>query len=192
MIWRAFLGAVSRRAVLCVPALFLATLALSCASSEPKSPAPAIGMSGEKSALQGLVGRWDGTFTNSQNGRTGTIVFEIFSDKEAHGDILMIPPGSKEPLHPAAPPSAEETLRTMPRVLEINFFQAEAGELTGTVGPFEDLDCGCAGRTSFRGAIRGDSIEGTFATEYLDADFKPDAARPGTGGTWRVARTKKS
>ena len=191
MIWRAFLGVASRRAALRVPALFLATFALSCASSQPKSPAPAIGMTGEKRALQGLVGRWEGTFTNPQNGRTGTIVFEIFSDKEAHGDILMIPPGSSEPLRPAAPPSAEETLRTMPKVLEINFFQAAGGELTGTVGPFEDPDCRCPGQTSFRGAINGDSIEGTFSTEYLDADFKPDAARPGTGGTWRVARTKK-
>ena len=62
---------------------------------------------GEKKSLSALVGRWEGTYTNPGNGRTGTIVLEFSSGgKEAHGDILMIPPDST-----ARKPSAEETLR---------------------------------------------------------------------------------
>src|ERR1700756_5372325 len=87
--------------------LLLAMLAVSC-SSTPQSPAPAIPTGGESRSLGALVGRWEGTYTNPSNGRTGTIVLEFFSGgKPAHGDVLMIPPGSS-----ARKPSAEETLRT--------------------------------------------------------------------------------
>jgi hypothetical protein len=188
---RAFFRAASpRRAARTLAATLLAAAALSC-SSAPKSVAPPIGMEGEPKALEALVGRWEGTFQNPVTGRTGTIVFEVFSGKEAHGDILMIPPGSSEPLRPAAKPSAEETLRTMPKVLEINFFEAAGKGLTGTVGPYEDPECQCLGHTTFEGTLRGDSIAGTFQTEHLDADKRPDPSRPITSGTWRVVRTKK-
>lgn len=190
MVGRAFPAGVSIRATGRILAASLATVALSC-SSAPKSVAPPIGMQGEPKALEALVGRWEGTFSNPVTGRTGTIVFEVFSGKEAHGDILMIPPGSSDPLRPAAKPSAEETLRTMPKVLEINFFEAAGKGLTGTVGPYEDPECQCPGHTTFEGTLRGDSIDGTFRTEHFDADGRPDPSRPMTSGTWRVARTKK-
>ena len=136
--------------------------------------------------MSALVGRWEGTYTNPANGRTGTIVLEFFSGgKEAHGDILMIPPGSS-----ARKPSAEETLRTMPRVLEINFIQAEGSELSGTVGPYEDPDAHCNAHTAFRGALQGDSIDGTFRTECLDPQGRPDPNVPTTTGSWKISRKK--
>ena len=165
--------------------LLAAALAVSC-SSAPKSPAPAIPTGGESRSLNALVGRWEGTYTNPANGRTGTIVLEFFSGgKEAHGDILMIPPGSS-----ARKPSAEETLRTMPRVLEINFIQAEGSGLSGTVGPYEDPDTHCSAHTTFVGALRGDSINGTFRTECLDSHGKPDPNIPASTGSWKVSRKK--
>jgi hypothetical protein len=162
----------------------LAALALSC-SSTPKSPAPPIRVGGETRSLNALVGRWEGVYTNPANGRTGTIVLEFLSGKEAHGDILMIPPGSTD-----RKPSAEETLRTMPRVLEINFIQAAGDELSGTVGPYEDPDSHCAAHTAFQGTLRGDTIEGSFRTECLDSHGKSDANMPATTGSWRVSRKK--
>lgn len=165
--------------------LFLASLAVSC-SSAPKSPSPAIPTGGESRSLNALVGRWEGTYTNPANGRTGTIVLEFFSGgTEAHGDILMIPPGST-----ARKPSAEETLRTMPRVLEINFIQAAGSTLSGTVGPYEDPDSHCNAHTAFQGTIRGDSIAGAFRTECLDPQGKPDPNVPATTGSWNVSRKK--
>ena len=148
-------------------------------------------MEGDARALEALVGRWEGTFTNPVTGRTGTIVFEVFSGKEAHGDILMIPPGGSVPLRPAEN-AAERNLRTMPKVLEINFFRASGSALTGTVGPYDDPECQCPGNTIFEGTLLGESIDGTFRTEHFDAGGRPDPSRPVTSGTWRVGRTKKS
>src|SRR5262249_48102845 len=92
-------------------------LALAAArSSSPKPPAPSIGRGGEKKSLKALDGGGEGTYTTPAYNRTGSIVFEVFSGgEEAHGDILMVPPGSQEPLQPSRPPSPGETLKTMPR-----------------------------------------------------------------------------
>lgn len=165
--------------------LFLqAALAFSC-SSAPKSPAPPIRLGGEGRALNALVGRWEGSYTNPANGRTGTIVLDFVSGKEARGDILMIPAGSN-----AKVPSPAETLRTMPQVLEINFIQAEGDQLSGTVGPYPDPDSRCSAHTAFQGTLRGDTIEGTFRTECLDTHGHPDPNMPVTTGRWTVSRRK--
>jgi hypothetical protein len=177
----------SRRAVGVLVLAGAAVLAVSCASSssEPKSVAPPIATGGDTAGLNALVGRWEGTYTNPTNKRTGTIVLEFFSGgKEAHGDILMIPPGSKQ-----AVPSPEETLRTMPRVLEINFIEAgTAGKITGNIGPYEEPDTHCSARTTFVGTVKGGSIEGTFRTECFSETSA--AAVSDTNGTWSVTRKK--
>ena len=172
--------------------ILAAALAPACSSS-PKSPSPSIGLGGEKKSLKALDGRWEGTYTNPVYNRTGSIVFEVFSGgEEAHGDILMVPPGAQEPLHPSArQPSASETLRTMPRVLEISFVQATGDEIQGSVGPFEDPQCQCDGHAVFRGRISGDTMQGTFYVEYLDSSGNPDPGKPRVEGTWKMTRVKK-
>jgi hypothetical protein len=162
--------------------LLLAVAAVSCSSSEPKSPAPAIPTGGDTASLKTLVGRWEGTYTNVGNGRTGTIVLEFFSGgKEAHGDILMIPPGSMQ-----EKPSPAEDLRSMPQVLEINFIDAGAGgQVSGTVGPYEDPDTHCRARTEFAGVVKVNVIEGTFKTECVPGESPGGAP---TTGNWAVAR----
>ena len=169
--------------------LLAAAAAVSCSSSPPppKSVAPQIPTEGETRSLEALVGRWDGEYSNPVNGRKGSIVLEVFSGgKEAHGDILMIPPGSKQRV-----PSAEETIRTMPQVLEINFIQAAGGDVSGTVGPYEDPESHCRAHSVFTGTIQGDTIKGTFRTECLTPSGEPDSNVPFTSGTWLVTRTKR-
>ena len=156
----------------------LAAAALSCSSSQPKSVSPQIPTGGDTATVKSIAGRWEGTYTNPQNGRTGTIVLEFFKGNETHGDILMIPPGSKQ-----AKPSPEETLRTMPRVLEINFIEAGGpGQLNGAVGPYEDPDTHCQSHSEFFGTVKGEVIEGTFRTQC------DDKSAPATSGTWLVQR----
>jgi hypothetical protein len=165
------------------PRVLIAFAAASCASSssEPKSVAPAIPTGGEKGSFKALAGRWEGTYTNPSNRRSGTIVLEFYSDKETHGDILMIPPGSAQ-----SKPSQEEILRTMPRVLEINFIEAgPAGELSGTVGPYEDPDTHCQARSLFQGKVKGETIDGTFRTECAGG------SSAATSGVWTVTRVKR-
>jgi len=164
--------------------VLLAVAICSCASG-PKSVAPPIPTGGDTASLKALTGRWEGTYTNPVNGRTGTIVLEFFSEKEAHGDILMLPPGSSQ-----AKPSPEQALRTMPQVYEINFIQAEGNLLSGTVGPYEDPQTHCTAHSSFQGTLKGDSIEGTFRTECVDTRGQPDPSTPASGGTWKVTRMK--
>jgi hypothetical protein len=170
-----------------IGSLLLAALAVSCSSSStPQSPSPVIPTGGEKKSLNALVGRWEGTYTNPSNGRTGTIVLEFSSGgKEAHGDILMVPPSST-----ASVPSAEETLRTMPQVYEINFIDAAGSGLTGTVGPYEDPTFHCSAHSEFQGTLQGDTIVGTFRTECLGPQGQPDPNVPATTGTWSVSRKK--
>ena len=162
--------------------LLVAAAAVSCSSSasEPKSVAPQIPTGGDTTSVKALAGRWEGTYTNPQNGRTGTIVLEFFKGNETHGDILMIPPGSKQ-----AKPSPEETLRTMPRVLEINFIDAgPAGQISGALGPYEDPDTHCLSHSQFTGTVKADRIDGTFRTEC------DDKSAPPTSGTWSVTRKR--
>jgi hypothetical protein len=172
--------------------ILAAAWTLAACSSSPKSPSPSIGLGGEKKSLKALDGRWEGTYTNPVYNRTGSIVFEVFSGgEEAHGDILMVPPGAQEPLQPSRPPSPGETLKTMPRVLEINFVEATGDELQGNVGPFVDPQCLCDAHAVFSGKISGDTLQGTFFVEYLDSSGNPDAGKPRVNGTWKMARVKK-
>ncbi len=159
-----------------IGSLLLAVLAVSCSSSSPPpSPAPVIPTGGESKSLSALVGRWEGTYTNPSNGRTGTIVLDFSSGgKEARGDILMIPPGSN-----ARMPSAEETLRTMPQVYEINFIDAAGSGLTGTVGPYEDPDYHCSAHSAFQGTLQGDTIDRNVPNRV---PRPPGEARPQSAG----------
>lgn len=170
-----------------IASLLLAALAVSCSSSSaPQSPAPVIPTGGENKSLNALVGHWEGTHTNPGNGRTGTIVLDVTSGgKEARGDILMVPPGAN-----ARATSVEESLRTMPQIYEINFIQAEGNMLNGTVGPYEDPASHCKATSVFQGSLQGDSIVGTFRTECLDPQGKPDPSVPATTGTWTISRKK--
>ena len=167
--------------------VLLCAMAVACTTSTapPKSPAPSIPVGGESRSLDALVGRWEGSYTNPARARGGTVVLEFAPGRKAQGDILMIPAGSS-----ARVPSASETLRTMPQVLEINFIDAEGDKLSGTVGPYEDPDSRCSAHTAFEGTLRGDTIAGTFRTECLDTKGHTDPNIPVTTGTWQVSRKK--
>lgn len=152
----------------------LATLVLAAgagfafACSTQPSPAPAIPVeAAAKGDLSVLVGNWTGEYGGKETGRTGSIVFELKSGgSTANGDVLMWPKGSHEAAEPSG--SAELTsdqVRTMPKVLNVSFVRAQAGQITGTIVPYVDPDCECSVRTVFVGTVRGDVIEGTFTTE---------------------------
>jgi hypothetical protein len=159
-----------------------AGLGIGCASS-PGSPAPPVSVGGGKKDVATLVGRWVGEYSSQATGRSGSIVFELTSgEKEAHGDVLMIPKGSDRPLSPEHEGSNEEELRRMPQVLEIRFVNAEAGAVSGTLDPYRDPDCNCRVETTFVGAVSGDTIQGTFTSVTANGTR--------SAGQWKVARKK--
>jgi hypothetical protein len=53
--------------------------------------------------------------------------------------------------------------------------------LTGELDPYWDFDCSCQARTTFRGVIHDNVIEGTYETR-LQGFFRHRT------GTWRVTR----
>src|SRR5262249_7716758 len=111
---------------------------------------------------------------------------EVFSGgKEAHGDILMIPPESNIKV-----PSPEETIRTMPQVLEINFIQAAGNEISGTVGPYEDRDAPCHAHSIFKGTMSAATDKAPLPNDGSPPSGGPGNSSPFTSGTWHVPRTR--
>lgn len=163
--------------------LALATaFAFGCASS-PGSPAPTVPLGGGKRDVVALVGKWVGEYSSEATGRSGSIVFELTpGEKEAHGDVLMIPRGSDRPLSPESKGSSEEELRRMPQVLEIRFVNADPGTVSGILDPYRDPDCNCRVETTFVGTVFGDTIQGTFTSVTANGTRST--------GRWKVARKK--
>jgi hypothetical protein len=151
----------------------VAALAAACSSSNPAPEVPVAG--GDLSAL---TGRWVGEYSSTETGRTGSIVFELKSgDKVARGDVLMKPKVDAQ--------NANDKLRTMPQMLNINFVSATGGVLRGTMDPYTDPSCDCQVQTTFVGRLSGDTIEGTFTTTPQGSSGNI------TTGRWKMSREKK-
>lgn len=156
-----------------------AALAAACASSNPAPEVPVQG-----SDLSALSGRWVGEYSSTETGRTGSIVFELRSgDKVARGDVLMKP--KVETQTGKSLPGTNDTLRTMPQMLNINFVSATGGVLRGTMDPYTDPTCDCQVQTTFVGRLSGDTIEGTFTTTPQGSGGNI------TTGRWKINREKK-
>jgi len=153
--------------------LAMAAFAAACGSSNPAPEVPVQGAD-----LSAMTGRWVGEYSSTETGRTGSIVFELRSgDKVARGDVLMKPK--------VEPQSANDTLRTMPQMLNISFVSATGGVLRGTMDPYTDPSCDCRVQTTFVGRLSGDTIEGTFTTTPQGSEGNI------TTGRWKMSREKK-
>jgi hypothetical protein len=136
--------------------------------------------------LNPLVGEWRGTSSSAQTGRTGTIAFTLRAgEAAASGNIVMIsrPDSSLTPAERELVTNVGAPGRT---VLKIHFVRKEGGNLSGTLDPYQDPDCGCPVMTTFQGSFRdAHTIEGTFST------VPSQPGRSVTGGTWKVTRVKR-
>lgn len=163
--------------------LALAIPAVLSACSWRRTPVPIVAESGSAALL---VGAWTGDYTSKQTGRSGTITFELASEKDtAFCDIVMIPKvqsiqivgerGDRAIVRPQA--SAEP--------LKIRFIRLGEGRISGTLEPYVDPDCGCRVTTTFDGKFSGpDTIEGTFFSRAPGGESVP------SGGSWKVTRQK--
>ena len=142
----------------------LAVGAICCASCVSAPPIP---VDASPSSLNALVGEWDGRYTGADTGRGGSLWFKLVAgDDHAHGDVLMIPRGRREPYYrypPSGWPLAGQPA-DVTHLLAIQFVHAADGRLDGRLEPYWDPDCPCEAVTTFRGRLLGDRIEGTFNT----------------------------
>jgi hypothetical protein len=127
-----------------------------------------------------LVGEWSGEYYSAAAQRSGTIWFKLDAVRDtAFGDVLMIP---REPAMMPAQPSAPDVWRDRTQVLTIKFVRVEAGHVTGAIDPYPSPEDGTLLLTVFRGAIKGDRVEG----EFMILDCVND--RPPLEGKWWATR----
>jgi hypothetical protein len=153
--------------------------ALACAYN----PTP-VAVRGAWEDVQALAGQWTGSYFGEGSGRSGSIVFTLVAGEDhAHGDVLMIPRGIRQPYRPWHPGMGPGWMPDPGEVLTIRFVAVEGGEVRGTLDRYWDPDCRCGAVTRFRGSRRGNVIQGTFRT-YTDVGAGP------TFGTWKVQRRR--
>ena len=145
---------------------------LACTYQGP--PVPVVGDLGL------LEGKWEGSYSSGQSGRSGSIFFNLKAGTDsAYGDVVMFPVRA-ELSHPA---NLAEPYREAARVLTISFVRCEDGEVTGRLDPYQDPDTGERIYTTFEGRLKGKKFQGTFVTLY------PGNQR--LTGKWEVTRKKE-
>jgi hypothetical protein len=165
----------------CICALGVAASIMGCASNPPSTQVTASDFD-----LNPLVGEWRGNYSSAETGRTGTVAFTLRAgESSASGNVVMIP--RPDSMLTTADQQLVTNIAAPGRsVLKIHFLRKEGGNLSGTLDPYTDPDCGCPVTTTFQGTFKdARTIEGTFSTV---------PSQPGgrvTGGTWKVTRMKR-
>lgn len=158
----------------------LSILLLAACAGRP-SPVTVLGTETDLSALDGS---WSGEYWGSGNGHSGSIVFELrVEDQVASGDVVMVPRGADRPLHQIHDRSIAESEIPTTQVIGIRFVRIDGGRVSGEMEPYHGPDCDCALLTRFTGAMRADTISGTYLTTGgHEADRRT--------GEWRVVRRR--
>lgn len=158
-----------------MPRWTLLALAATFACASTPEPVPLVGNAQDVSAL---VGEWSGEYDGGPAGRSGSILFVLRGAADtARGDVMMIPRGSGEP--PTVQGRRGPLELRSGQVLRIAFVRIAGGDVTGTLDPYSDPDCKCTVQTTFTGALRDNTIEGTFVTRGAGRE---------QSGRWKVTR----
>ena len=147
-----------------------------------RTPVPVVS---ETDSVRALVGTWSGLYNSPETGRSGSIMFELASNKDtAYGDVLMVPKTSVIPPVPSEHPGMPITQAQRPgEPLTIRFVRVNGGSVTGVLDPYNDPDCGCRVVTTFAGRFTdSNTIEGTYSTNGISIGHQPSA------GQWKVTR----
>jgi hypothetical protein len=149
-----------------------------------RTPVPIVSETGSTALL---VGSWAGEYSSPQTGRSGSISFDLASEKDtAYCDVVMIPKAQTFRItsleRPDVPLARPEILS---EPLRIRFIRLGEGRLTGTLEPYTDPECGCKVTTTFQGRFTSQNvIEGTYTT-------KSEGVHQETAGRWKVTRETK-
>jgi hypothetical protein len=157
----------------------LTLTATACARSTP-----GIELASSDFDLNPLVGKWQGSYSSAQTGRTGTIAFTLRAgESAASGGVVIFPKPDS-----LLTPEERETMENVSdrTLVKIHFIRKEGGTLSGELDPYRDPECNCTATTKFQGSFTNAStIEGTFTTVPSAAGGRI------TGGRWKVTRVKK-
>lgn len=149
------------------------------------SPMPVVSVEAEPDLLQEMVGRWEGTYESEENGREGTVQFELTATGDtARGEVLMMPAWTSEQYQGSArgEPRDRRPVREPVR-LPIRFVRIQQGQVLGTLDPYIDPDCDCKVTTNFIGSVDGDDARGVFAIRGMKTWLAM--------GEWRAQRVRR-
>jgi hypothetical protein len=161
---------IARAAVL--PALLCVAACSSQSSSAHPAAEAGFPVEGSSGDLRRLTGRWEGDYSSTATGRSGSIVFEFKAGELAYGDVLMMP---------------KSTSQAIPQVLTIRFAQTAGGAITGDLAPYQDPDCSCEVTTTFVGTFdkSGTKISGMFTSTQTREGGRR------VSGNWSVAKSAR-
>lgn len=156
--------------------IVLATLVLAGCAATQTPPIAVIGPD-----VLPLAGEWRGSYELPRLNRGGSIMFMLASGEDhAHGDVVMTPAGSNQPLRPAPECGPVDPDYHAPaQALAIRLVRVRGDTVSGTLAPYEDPECRCTAVASFRGVVHGDFIRGVFEVRR---------AAETLSGTWSVRR----
>lgn len=157
-------------------ALVLGALLAACGGAQ--TPVPLIGPARDVAAL---AGDWAGDYSSAMSGRSGSISFTLRAQGDsAFGDVVMIPTGLNRPLDPWRVQANDLQTRAQPEVLTIKFVRVLHDTVSGRLAPYADPQTGVRLSTSFVGALKGNTITGTYTTFLPSGETQT--------GRWTVQR----
>ena len=156
------------------------TLMVLTACAWKRTPVPIISDNGSAALL---VGTWSGEYSSAETGRSGSITFDMASEKDtAYCDVVMVP--KVHTLQAATREQAGVQVvkpELFPQPLKVRFIRLGGSRVSGTLDPYLDPDCNCPVKTTFEGRITSvNTIEGTFVTSGTGVQT--------SSGTWKVNR----
>lgn len=146
-------------------------------------PEPEIPVYASPVDLTLLAGEWTGEYS-SRDGRRGHIVFRLEpGTSTARGEVFMFPEiaRSRETKPLAAYGERSIDSRPDPEPIAVEFVWTESGLVQGRLAPYRDPELEATLEAEFRGAWRGEVIEGRFASR--------EGGRIVREGWWRAVRT---
>jgi hypothetical protein len=148
-------------------------LVLACGGAQ--TPVPVVGASVE---ISRLAGEWYGEYSSVESGRSGGIVFKLVAGSDtATGDVFMTPQWLTRQGNVAQ--TAPQPTTTP--ALTIRFVRVAGGQVSGSLAPYTDPNCGCTLHTTFVGRLQADTLEGAYSSLH-------EQTRETQKGRWRAVR----
>ncbi len=164
-----------------MPRYLAVAMVLAWASAGCGGPGTPVPVAGTASDLAAMAGEWSGEYSSDESGRSGSIVFRLSAGSDsATGDVVMSPQFWPRGAGPGDP-AAGFTAPPAPQVLSIRFVRVAGGRVSGRLDPYTDPQCGCTLLTEFEGALRDNTLEGTYSSRH-------GATGEVQRGRWKVTR----
>jgi hypothetical protein len=143
-----------------------------------RTPSTPVQLQGDPLSIRWVAGEWAGSYWGA--GRGGSLTFTLRSGTDSlYGDVTMVDRAGQS-MRAADPLDVHSVHVRSPQQLRIDFVAIHADSIRGMLEPYVSPECDCTVGTTFVGAVRGNTIKGTFETR--------SGGRPLAQGQWEMTR----